>query len=76
MEIKIGIKDVPRELVLSSAQAPDEVETLVSEALNSDDGLLRLSDDKGRKYLVPADRIGYVEIAPSDVRRVGFSVGD
>jgi len=75
VEVKIGIEDTPRELVVASDQSVEEVEKLVSEALNSDDGLLRLSDDKGRKFLVPSDRIAYVEIAPSDVRKVGFGVG-
>lgn len=75
MEVKIGIKDTPRELVVSSGQSPEEVEKLVSEALGADEGLLRLADEKGRKYLVPAGRIAYVEIAPSDTRRVGFAVG-
>lgn len=75
MEVKIGIKDAPRELVVSSADTPDEVEKQVAEALNTEDGLFRMSDDKGRKFLVPADRIAYVEIAPSDARKVGFNVG-
>ncbi|WP_019808501.1 MULTISPECIES: DUF3107 domain-containing protein [Saccharomonospora] len=74
MEVKIGVKDTPRELVVASGQSPDEVDKLVSEALNADDGLFRITDEKGRRYLVPADRIAYVEIAPSDVRRVGFAV--
>ena len=76
MEVKIGIKDTPRELVVSSGQSPDEVEKLVAEAWAAGDGLFRLADDKGRKFIVPTDRIAYVEIAPSDVRKVGFGVGD
>jgi hypothetical protein len=75
VEVKIGIKDTPRELVVSSSQSPDEVEKLVADALNAGDGLFSLKDDKGRKFLVPADRIAYVEIAASDVRKVGFAVG-
>jgi len=75
VEVKIGIKDTPRELVVSSGQTADEVEKLVAEALTAGDGLFRLNDEKGRKYLVPADRIAYVEIAPSDARKVGFGVG-
>ncbi|OQO90266.1 DUF3107 domain-containing protein [Saccharomonospora piscinae] len=75
MEVKIGIKDAPRELVVASSASPDEVEKQVAEALSADDGLFRLTDEKGRTFLVPADRIAYVEIAPSDVRRVGFAVG-
>jgi hypothetical protein len=75
VEVKIGIKDTPRELVVSSNQSPDEVEQLVANALRAGDGIFRLDDEKGRKYIVPTDRIAYVEIAPSDVRKVGFAVG-
>ncbi|MEV6913070.1 DUF3107 domain-containing protein [Amycolatopsis sp. NPDC051071] len=75
MEVKIGIKDTPRELVVSSIQSPDEVEQLVASALTTGDGIFRIDDEKGRKYIVPTDRIAYVEIAPSDVRKVGFAVG-
>jgi len=75
VEVKIGIKDTPRELVVSSGQSAEEVESLVADALKAGEGLLRLTDDKGRKFVVPSDRIAYVEIAPSDVRKVGFAVG-
>jgi hypothetical protein len=74
VEVKIGIKDTPRELVVSSGQSADEVEKLVADALKAD-GVFRLTDEKGRKFLVPGDRIAYVEIAPSDARKVGFAVG-
>ncbi len=75
MEVKIGVAESPRELVVSSAQSPDEIEALVSDALKNPTGLLSLVDDKGRRFVLPAARVSYVEIAPSDVRRVGFAVG-
>jgi hypothetical protein len=75
VEVKIGIADSSRELLVSSDQTPDEVQKLVDEALGSADGLLRLADDKGRRYVVRASQIAYVEIAPEDVRRVGFAIG-
>jgi Protein of unknown function (DUF3107) len=75
VEVKIGIADSSRELVVSSDRTPDEVQELVDEALGSPDGLLRLADDKGRRYVVRAAQIAYVEIAPEDVRRVGFAIG-
>ncbi len=34
--------------------------------------LLSLVDEKGRRVVVPADKIAYVEIAESELRRVGF----
>ena len=75
MEVKIGIAESARELVVSSDQTPDEVSKLVDDALTSGDGLLRLVDEKGRRFLVRADQIAYVEIAPEDVRKVGFAIG-
>ncbi|WP_070378040.1 DUF3107 domain-containing protein [Rhodococcus sp. WMMA185] len=73
MEVKIGVIDSPRELIVSSEQTPDEVEALVSGALGSGDGILSLQDDKGRKYLIQSSKIAYVEIGPSDSRKVGFA---
>lgn len=74
MEVKIGVAESPRELVVNSDQAPDEVESLVNAALEGDrTGVLALTDEKGRRYLLPASRVSYVEIGPADPRRVGFS---
>ncbi|HEX3780911.1 MAG TPA: DUF3107 domain-containing protein [Pseudonocardiaceae bacterium] len=75
MEIKIGVAESPRELVLSSTLTPDEVEKLVSDALKKDEGVLSITDEKGRRIVVPVSRIAYVDIAPADVRRVGFVAG-
>lgn len=72
MEVKIGIAESPRELVVASSQTPEEVQALVDAALKSDDGLLVLTDEKGRRYIIPAARVSYVEIAPSSASRVGF----
>ena len=72
MEVKIGVQHAPRELVLESAQSPDDIVKAVQEALRADLGVLSLVDDKGRRVLVPADKLAYVEIAESEQRRVGF----
>lgn len=72
MEVKIGVQYAARELVLESAQSPDEVAKAVADALKADLGVLSLVDDKGRRVLVPADKLAYVEIAESESRRVGF----
>ncbi|OBB97501.1 ATP-binding protein [Mycobacterium sp. 852002-40037_SCH5390672] len=74
VEVKIGITDSPRELVLASTQTPAEVEELVSAALSDGSGLLRLSDERGRRFLIHATRIAYVEIGVADARRVGFGI--
>lgn len=72
MEVKIGVQHAGRELVLESAQSPAEVAKLVSEALATDGGILTLVDEKGRRVIVPVERLAYVEIAESESRRVGF----
>ncbi|AUS78208.1 DUF3107 domain-containing protein [Actinoalloteichus sp. AHMU CJ021] len=74
MEVKIGVADSSRELVLTSSQTPDEVETAVSDALSGEQKLLSLVDDKGRRFVVPTARVAYVEIGPADTRRVGFGI--
>jgi hypothetical protein len=72
VEVKIGVQFAARELVLESTQTPDEVAKLVADALKADLGVLTLVDEKGRRVLVPADKLAYVEIAESETRRVGF----
>ena len=73
MEVKIGVQHANRELVLESEQSPDEVQDLVAEALSGKNGgLLQLTDEKGRRVIVPADRLAYIEIGEVSIRRVGF----
>ncbi|HJQ00894.1 MAG TPA: DUF3107 domain-containing protein [Jatrophihabitans sp.] len=73
MEVKIGVLHTPREISLESSQSPEQVEELVAGALKSVDGQLRLTDERGRKVIVPANLVAYVEIAQADTRRVGFA---
>lgn len=71
MEVKIGVQHVSRELTLESAQSPEEVEKLVAEALTG--SVLQLVDEKGRRVIVPAEKLAYVEIAEQGHRPVGFT---
>ncbi|MFJ4919610.1 DUF3107 domain-containing protein [Streptomyces sp. NPDC088725] len=72
MEVKIGVQHAPREIVLESGQSAEDVERAVADALAGKAQLLSLKDEKGRKVLVPAERIAYVEIGEPTTRRVGF----
>lgn len=72
MEVKIGVQYAPRELVLESAQTPAEVEQIVTDALANRE-TLSLTDDKGRRVIVPVSKIAYVEIAAASPRPVGFT---
>jgi hypothetical protein len=76
VEVKIGVQHSPRELVIDSPKTPDEIAAEVSKAMTAaKDGLLTLVDERGRRIVVPTDRIAYVEIAEADSRRVGFIAG-
>ena len=44
----------------------------MADALSGKSNLLQLADEKGRKVLVPADRLAYVEIGEVSIRKVGF----
>jgi DNA-binding MurR/RpiR family transcriptional regulator len=72
VEVKIGVQQALRELLLESAQSADEVLAAVSEALEGGAKLLSLTDDRGRQLIVPTDKIAYVEIGEPEARRVGF----
>ncbi|GAB4048906.1 hypothetical protein GCM10028775_15080 [Catellatospora paridis] len=58
---------------MDSTQTPAEVEQMVADALASKAQLLTLVDEKGRRVIVPLDKLAYVEIAEASTRSVGFS---
>lgn len=70
MEVKIGVQNANRELIIDSDQEGDDVEKLIREGL--DQGVLTLTDSKGRRVVVPADKLAYVEIGSPSVGQVGF----
>ncbi len=71
MEIKIGIQHVARELTVETEATAAEVEADLRKAL-SDGTLIALTDEKGRKVLVPADKVAYVDLGQEKTRPVGF----
>jgi len=71
VEVKIGIQSVVRELVLETESAFEEVERSLTAAI-TDGGVFVLTDEKGGKVMVPADKIAYVEIGGAEPRRIGF----
>ena len=71
MEVKIGVQNAARELAIESPKNADEVEKLLTDAL-AKGGVLSLEDEKGRRVLVPIDRLAYIEVGEPTVRKVGF----
>ncbi len=72
MEVRIGVQHATRELVVDSTLSPDELEVEVSRALSGDSSVLALTDSKGRRVLVPTDKLAYVEVGSPSVGQVGF----
>ena len=71
MEVKIGVQNAQRELVVDTDSTPDDIEQRLTEAMAAG-GVLRLSDVKGRTVVVPADKIAYVELGSPTSSTVGF----
>ena len=71
MEVKIGVQNAQRELVLDTDSTPEDIEARLAEAL-AGNGVLRLTDTKGRAVVVPADKIAYVELGSPTSSTVGF----
>ena len=71
VEVKIGVQNIPRELVVETASSAEEVEQGLRDAL-ANGGVMTLTDDKGGRVLIPVEHIGYLEIGANESRRVGF----
>ncbi len=72
MEVKIGVQHSPRELAVDSPLAAEELESLINSALANEDGVLTLEDERGRKVVIAARQVAYIEIGEPETRRVGF----
>jgi hypothetical protein len=75
MEVRIGVVHTPKELTLELDGSPEDLVKSVEKAL-SDEGVLWLTDNHGRKVGIPAERVAYVEIeTDASTKRVGFGRG-
>ena len=72
MDVKIGVQHAARELVLESTETADAITDAVSEALTGKSRILALTDQNGRRVVVPSDKLAYVEIGEPETRKVGF----
>lgn len=70
MEIKIGVQNVAREIVIDASGSESEIEAAVEAALRGES--LDLRDEKGRRVIVPAGALGYVDLGEPARGRVGF----
>ncbi len=70
-EVRIAVTNVSSDLAFESPATPAEISAAVSAAISTGTPLV-LKDVRGRTIMVPADRIGFVEIGEQTERRVGF----
>ncbi|MDQ1395575.1 MAG: hypothetical protein QOG64_834 [Acidimicrobiaceae bacterium] len=75
MDVRIGVIYTPKEIEVELGDdAADQVVKDVEAALSGASGVLWLTDRRGRRVGVPADKVAYIELGgPAEERRVGFS---
>ncbi|WP_237189712.1 DUF3107 domain-containing protein [Rothia nasimurium] len=73
LDIKIGVLNVPTQVMIDSDETAETVKAKVAEALEKG-GLLELTDAKGATTLIPAANIGYVELGTESKPRIGFGI--
>ena len=75
MDVRIGVTYSPKEIDVELGDDADaaKLRTEIDGVLSGSDGVLWLTDRKGRQVGVPVAKVAYVEIgSPSDDRRIGF----
>ncbi|MDO4412077.1 DUF3107 domain-containing protein [Cutibacterium sp.] len=72
MEIKIGITNTAREVSIDAQESAQAIEQQLRDSIREPDAVLTLTDAKGRKVLVPARGIAYLDLGQPNSRQVGF----
>ena len=72
MDIKIGLADIPRELVIKLPEGQEDFISTIEQAIDAGQATVKVVDDKERTYLIRTDRIAYVEQGSTTARSVGF----
>jgi hypothetical protein len=75
VEVRIGVTQTPREIDIEVADGDrDKVVKDIEKALADGEGVLWLTDRRGRTVGIPSAKVAYIEISPTEDRRVGFSI--
>jgi len=75
VDVRIGITQTPKEIEVELSDDADREKVLIDmeKLLKAGEGVLWLTDRKGRRVGVPVPKVAYVEVgAPMAERRVGF----
>jgi hypothetical protein len=74
VDVRIGVTQA-REVEVEMAEDTDpaELRATIDAALADAEGVLWLTDRRGRQVGVPSSKVAYVEVgSPHDARRIGF----
>ena len=71
MDIELGIQNVARSVNFSTDESADNVSQAIAQAV-ADNTTIDLTDDKGRRIVVPAGSLGYAIIGSETKHAVGF----
>ena len=71
MDIELGIQNVARPVNFSTDESADNVSQAIAQAV-ADNATIDLTDDKGRRFIVPAMALGYAIIGSETKHAVGF----
>jgi hypothetical protein len=73
MELRIGVVHSPKELSLELDSSADDVVQLIDDGLAAGKPMVWVTDTRGRRVGLPADKIAYVEVDDGNGgRHVGF----
>lgn len=72
IEVRIGVIDSPKELILELEEGANELVEKVNNASTESSGMIWLTDSKGKQIGISVARIAYLEIEPERPRTVGF----
>ena len=70
MDIELGIQNVARPVNFSTDESADNVSQAIAQAV-ADNTTIDLTDDKGRRIIVPATALGYAIIGSETKHAVG-----
>ncbi len=74
MDVRIGIAQSAQVIELELGDVDrDEIKKMISDAVGDSDGVLWLTDRKGKEVALPSAQISFVELSSVDPeRRIGF----
>ena len=74
MQVRIGVTQTPKEIELDLSDADGDKLAKDIESALSGGKMLWVTDRRGRRIGVPAEKLAYVELgSPAEERRVGFA---